>query len=41
MAGWLAVCWANYRNLYLTQVSGKEWTKKYLPAITPTEVKFS
>ena len=40
-SAWLAVCWANYRNLYLTQVSGKEWTKKYLPAITPTEVKFS
>ena len=40
-SAWLAVCWANYRNLYLTQISGKEWSKKYLPAITPTEVKFS
>ena len=40
-SAWLAVCWANYRNLYLTQVSGKEWAKKYLPVITPTEVKFS
>ena len=40
-SAWLAVCWANYRNLYLTQVSGKEWSKKYLRSLTPTEVKFS
>ncbi|MBU3566582.1 hypothetical protein [Polynucleobacter alcilacus] len=40
-SAWMAVCWANYRNLYLTQVSGKEWSKKYLRALTPTEVNFS
>lgn len=38
---WLAACWVNYRNLYLTQVNGKEWCEKHLRNITPTEIKFS
>jgi hypothetical protein len=40
-SAWLGVCWVNYRNLYLTQVNGKEWSKKYLRTITPTDIKFS
>lgn len=39
-SAWLAACWVNYRNLYLTQVRGKEWSAKYLRAITPTNVRF-
>ncbi len=38
---WLAACWVNYRNLYLTQVNGKEWCSKHLRNITPTEIKFT
>jgi hypothetical protein len=37
---WLAACWVNYRNLYLSQVNGKAWCQKYLRAVTPTEIKF-
>jgi hypothetical protein len=37
---WLAACWVNYRNLYLSQTNGAEWCKRYLRNITPTEVKF-
>ncbi len=40
-SAWLAACWVNYRNLYLTQTNSKEWCKKYLPLITPTEIKFA
>jgi len=40
-SAWMGVCWANYRNLYLTQVNGKDWCKKYLRNITPTDIKFS
>jgi len=40
-SAWLAVCWANYRNLYFAQVNGKEWCDKYLRTITPTDIKFS
>ena len=40
-SAWLGVCWVNYRNLYLTQVNGKEWSVKNLRAITPTDIKFS
>jgi len=40
-SAWLAACWVNYRNLYLTQTNSKEWCKKYLPLITPTDIKFS
>ena len=39
-SAWLAACWVNYRNLYLTQVRGKEWCTKYLRAITPTDIRF-
>ena len=38
---WLAACWVNYRNLYLTQTNSKEWCKKYLSLITPTDITFS
>ncbi|WP_151445713.1 hypothetical protein [Lacisediminimonas profundi] len=37
---WLAACWVNYRNLYLSQMNGKAWCQKYLRAITPTDIKF-
>ncbi|MBU3626645.1 hypothetical protein ICN48_10430 [Polynucleobacter sp. JS-Safj-400b-B2] len=40
-SAWLGVCWVNYRNLYLTQINGKEWAKTYLRTITPTDIKFS
>ena len=39
-SAWLAACWLNYRNLYLTQTNTKEWCDKYLRKITPTDVKF-
>ncbi len=37
---WMAACWVNYRNLYLSQVNGRAWCQKYLRAVTPTEIKF-
>ena len=37
---WLYACWQNYRNLYLLQTSGREWSSKYLPLINPVEVVF-
>ena len=40
-SAWLAACWVNYRNLYLTQTNTKEWCTKYLRSITPTDVTFS
>lgn len=40
-SAWLAACWVNYRNLYLSQANGKEWCEKYLRAITPAEVLFA
>lgn len=40
-SAWMAACWVNYRNIYLTQVNGKEWSTKYLRASTPTEIKFT
>jgi hypothetical protein len=39
-SAWLAACWVNYRNLYMSQTNGKAWCEKYLRAITPTEVRF-
>ena len=39
-SAWLAACWVNYRNLYLSQTNNKEWCEKYLRIITPTEVRF-
>ena len=37
---WLAACWVNYRNLYLTQQHGREWTRTFLRRVTPGEIKF-
>jgi len=34
---WLASCWINYRNLYLSQNYGNEWCRQYIRAITPLE----
>ena len=39
-SAWLAACWVNYRNLYLSQTNSKAWCEKYLRPITPTEVRF-
>jgi hypothetical protein len=38
---WLAACWVNYRNLYLSNIYGAEWAKKYIRKITPNSVTFS
>lgn len=38
---WLAACWVNYRNLYLTQFYGRAWCQRYLRLITPTEIHFA
>ncbi len=37
---WLAACWVNYRNLYLTQVKGVTWSKIYLRQVTPEKIIF-
>ena len=37
---WLAACWVNYRNLYLTQTKGASWCKNYLRLITPERIIF-
>ena len=37
---WLAACWVNYRNLYLTQTKGALWCKTYLRQITPEKITF-
>lgn len=37
---WLASCWTHYRRLYLAQVHGKPWLKKYQPLITPRALRF-
>jgi hypothetical protein len=37
---WLAACWVNYRNLYLTQTKGANWCKTYLRQITPEKITF-
>jgi hypothetical protein len=38
---WLAACWVNYRNLYLSNIYGADWAKKYIRKITPNSVTFS
>lgn len=38
---WMATCWVNYRNLYLSNSYGAQWCKKYLKAITPTDFKYA
>lgn len=37
---WLATCWVNYRNLYMSNSYGADWCRKYLKNITPTEFKY-
>lgn len=37
---WLASCWINYRNLYLSRTKGNEWCKEFLPKITPNQIIF-
>lgn len=37
---WLYSCWLHYRNLFLLQTAGREWCTRYLPLISPAEVKF-
>lgn len=39
-SAWLAACWVNYRNLYLTQIRGKDWCQQNLANITPKEIRF-
>ncbi len=39
-SAWMAACWVNYRNLYLSQTNSKAWCDQYLRSITPTEVRF-
>jgi len=37
---WMAACWINYRNLYLSTVNGEAWSRKYIKQITPTDITF-
>jgi hypothetical protein len=37
---WLAACWINYRNLYLSKIYGDSWTKTHLKHITPASISF-
>lgn len=37
---WLADCWQNYRNLYLSQVRGPEWANQHLAAISQHPIEF-
>jgi hypothetical protein len=37
---WLAACWVNYRNLYFTQLMGKDWVRENLSRITPKDILF-
>jgi hypothetical protein len=37
---WMATCWVNYRNLYMSNSHGSDWCRKYLKNITPTEFKY-
>lgn len=39
-SNWLAVCWVNYRNLYLAEVHGRDWVRKFVEKITPSAIKF-
>ena len=38
---WMATCWVNYRNLYMSNIHGAEWCRRYLKDITPTEFKYA
>ena len=37
---WMATCWVNYRNLYMSNSYGADWCRKYLKNVTPTEFKY-
>jgi hypothetical protein len=37
---WLAACWINYRNLYLSKMYGDGWSKQHLKQITPASITF-
>jgi hypothetical protein len=37
---WLAACWINYRNLYLSKTFGESWIKHNLKRITPPNIVF-
>ena len=37
---WLATCWVNYRNLYMSNNYGAQWCRRHLKNITPTDFKF-
>lgn len=39
-SSWMASCWVNYRNLYLTNTHGAPWAQKYLKSITPQTLAF-
>jgi len=40
-SAWMASCWVNYRNLYLTNTHGAQWAQRYLKGITPQSVVFA
>jgi len=40
-SAWMASCWVNYRNLYLTNSHGAPWAQRYLKCITPQAVVFA
>ncbi len=39
-SAWMASCWANYRNLYLTNAYGTPWANRYIKSITPASIVF-
>lgn len=39
-SSWMAVCWVNYRNLYLAEAFGKGWMRKMIGRITPRSIVF-
>lgn len=38
---WLASCWLNYRNLYLSQVQDQAWCERYLKKVNPQVTIFA
>ncbi len=37
---WMATCWVNYRNLYLSQSHGSAWCRTFLKSVTPSQIDF-
>lgn len=37
---WMATCWVNYRNLYLSQSHGSAWCRTFLKNVTPSQIDF-